>query len=318
MKTSNNIKCFAAALLTILASCSKNDAEIVLPKTTANELISFNVVAGTKAVEGMTNDTHAAVAYYLPEGYSFPNDVDYASVYMHEQAISYNISMDNHTTGSDYFWPQDGGSLTIFSYSPYEALKDIVEINPNVINGVTIPSVYDIDAHQDVNIMVAEPMINKKGNDTNNGLTATYHSVVSEIAGINISLQENRSSEVYKLQSVSLSGHYTKGTFSNGWKLCGDAANGTSLFEGENVISAEGINALSTETGNYLVLPQSVKTGQMILNVVYTITTGETVQTISMDVDLRDYLKEFKAGVKYTFDLTIEQTGVISMCPGMA
>ena len=323
MKTSNNnIKWFAAALVLVLASCSKNDAEISLPAKKAaasSELISFNVVAGTKAVEEKTTDTHAAVAYYLPEGYSFPNDVDYATLYMNEQAISYNMVNDNHTTSSNYFWPEDGGSLTIFSYSPYEQLKDIVKINPNVINGVTIPEVYDINEHQDIHFMIADPMINKTCNDADNGITATYRSAICEIGSINIALQENHSTEVYKLQSVSLSGHYTQGTYSNGWTLCGEACESTVLFDGEEkVIDADGIEAMNIANDSYLMLPQVVKTGKMFLNVVYTITTGQTVQTIKMNVDLRDYLKEFKAGNKYSFDLTIEQTGVISMSPGMA
>jgi len=334
MKTINvNIsKLFAASMIivNVFASCSKDSsAPVQAPSVNAKqnsasvknaEVISINALAGTKAIEAVTGNTAslAAAAYYLPNGHRYPEHMDKAEVYMPEQGVHYQ-SAANYSSKNDYFFPEDG-SLTIFSYAPYETLKDVVKIDPTVANGVTIPSEYDIEKNQDVYFMVASAVANKSANDSQNGLKANYSLAISEIGGLTISLGEDHETEVYNLKSVSISGHYTKGTYANGWTLSGEQSEGYVLYNesDENVITSEGLNAINTGNGKYLVLPQSFKEGQVMLNIVYTITTGETVQTISENVDMSNFITGFSANRKYDFNITLSQSGQITWNPSVS
>jgi len=322
---------FAAILLTatFAASCSTEATDVQSPKASYTEtkaaeaeLISIHALSGTKSIDEVTGNTESlgAVAYFLPDGQKFPSDADNASVYMPEQGMHYRTSSCNYSASSSYSFPEDG-TLTFFSYAPYNEMKDVVKIDPSVKNGVTIPSTYDIETRQESYFMVAKALSNKTGNDSGKGLHTTYSLAVSDLTSMSIRIAEDHETETYRLQSIVMKGHYTKGTYADGWSLTGEQSEGHTLYsaEGEGMeITSEAAQAINTGNGHYLMLPQEIVPGQVTVEVSYTITTGETVQNITREIDMTSYLSEFKAGKQYNIAITLSQSGKITWNPSVA
>ena len=157
----------AALAIAAIASCAKNEVNEV----TANDQITFQTVVGpaTKAlIDGDVYETSdppfGTVAYYNANDplTTFPNS---AELYIPESKVSYS---DSHwSTATPYYWPKNG-SLTFFSYSPYDELE--ATMTCDLTNGLTLTD-WDVDTNPDVDVMVADVQTGQTANDLNEGYT---------------------------------------------------------------------------------------------------------------------------------------------------
>lgn len=159
-------KFFLAALaIAAIASCTKNEVNEV----TANDQITFQTVVGpnTKAlINGPTYETtdpaFGTVAYYNATGSTFPTS---AALYIPESMVSFSSTY--WSTATPYYWPKNG-SLTFFSYSPYNELE--ATMTCDLTNGLTLTD-WDVDAKQGVDVMVADVQTGQTANVSHGGYT---------------------------------------------------------------------------------------------------------------------------------------------------
>ena len=155
----------AAFAIAVIASCTKNEVNEV----TANDQITFQTVVGpnTKAlIDGPTYETtdpaFGTVAYYNATGTTFPTS---AALYIPESMVSHPSTY--WSTATPYYWPKNG-SLTFFSYSPYNELE--ATMTCDLTDGLTLTN-WDVDANQDVDVMVADVQTNQTANVLHGGYT---------------------------------------------------------------------------------------------------------------------------------------------------
>ena len=192
-------------LLTALAfaalGCSKTE---VKPVEDAPAQISWNAVVGKPSTKAMIDGTKydpkapsfGTFAYYLENG-TWTTDKANAQLYIpHSEVIAdANAAPTIWSTRTIYYWPQNGGSLTFFSYSPfkYQETADGGEIAVTIEdkNGLKIKD-YDVNSHQDTDFMVAlsedksanvSDVPYTSGNYT--GVPVIFKHKLSQIVGIN-------------------------------------------------------------------------------------------------------------------------------------
>lgn len=171
----------AALVIAAITSCTKNEVNEV----TANDQITFQTVVGptTKAlIDGTVYNTTApafgTVAYYNATGTTFPTS---AALYIPESMVSY--SSTHWSTATPYYWPKNG-SLTFFSYSPYTELESAMECD--MTYGLTL-SDWDVDAKQDVDVMVADVQTGQTANGSNGayeGVPTIFRHKLSQIVDV--------------------------------------------------------------------------------------------------------------------------------------
>lgn len=152
----------AVAACVALASCTKNEVAPSDPQE-----ITYQAVVGksTKAlIDGTTYATTApsfgTYAYYTPAEESFPG---VAQEYIPESEVSYVDS--RWKTATPYYWPKNG-SLTFFSFSPFAGVSTKASCTP--ADGITITE-WEVNGHQDVDLMVADVQTEKTANGSNGG-----------------------------------------------------------------------------------------------------------------------------------------------------
>ena len=179
----------AALATAILASCTKNEVRVDAP----DQAISFTTAVGANSTKAMMNDTKydtgvsfGTYAYYLPSSQSWPVNAGDAKLYIPESEVRYNDNIVNEgydwTTTTPYYWPS-AGSLTFFSFSPWDILHTSVDCNTT--NGIKITG-WDVDTYQTVDVMVADVAANKTANEENGGykgvLTVFRHKLSQIVA----------------------------------------------------------------------------------------------------------------------------------------
>ena len=106
-----------AAAVVALAACSKNE---VLPSSSINNEISFNVAPRTKAlaagqIEFNKDLTFQTYAYYLPDGQTWASHTDTPKTYIDNAKIEFvDPQWKNHD--HTYYWPKQG-KLTFLSWT---------------------------------------------------------------------------------------------------------------------------------------------------------------------------------------------------------
>ncbi len=233
------VAAFASA---ILAGCTKNEVRVDVP----DQAISFTTAVGansTKAnadeiISGTvypSDETFGTFAFYLPSGQGWGTNASDAKLYIDNAEVKYlynaTAAGNDWTTETPYYWPS-AGSLTFFSYSPYDELNAVVTCDP-ATNGLTIPD-WDVDGHQKVDIMVADAAYDLTGNVQNansssfNGVPTAFRHKLSQIVGFTFNTdmqydpdpaQETAGDKQFVITGISIKQINTKGTYNSGLNL---------------------------------------------------------------------------------------------------
>lgn len=308
----------AALATAILASCTKNEVRVDAP----DQAISFTTAVGANSTKAMIDgtsypkdETFGTFAFYLPDGQSwFANNAD-AELYIPESEVKHVTAQTGYewTTDTEYYWPT-AGSLTFFSYSPHD-------INANVdcsssTNGIVISN-YNVDEHQEDDVMVADVCADQTTNGTNNGLTGVptvFRHKLAQIVAFQFNTEEdygaaNTSQAGDKeiiVTGISINDLRTTGTYQSGrmvgaaslgnwqdwtgskdyiWYAAADADSGVEIeYNDGGYTTSVGTDGTGAVTNNYLlVLPQPFSD-----NDTQVITLNYTIRTYTSDKDYTD------------------------------
>ena len=177
----------AIAACVALAACTKNEVKPVA----VDQEITFETAvykASSKALISTAtypdSATFGTVAYRESSG---------NPKYFGPEEVSYNSSKLYWSTATAYYWPVND-ALTFMSYSPYKYQEsgstDVqVGVAP-AYNKLTIAN-YNVAAHQETDLMVADIQKGQKANTTQDGgtwqkgVTTVFHHKLSQIEAIN-------------------------------------------------------------------------------------------------------------------------------------
>ena len=224
----------AAVASVALAACTKNEVKPV----NVDQEITFQAVVDKAATKGGTFDNNVkyptdrpfgtfAFFYTTSGGYTkdAPKYIDNAKV---ENTTS-ATSGDAWTTNPKYYWPKQG-YLTFMSYSPYNELNTIVTCAPtaDAMAEIKIPN-WDVDAHQTVDIMIADRVDNLKANGNNagyTGVTTVFRHKLAQIVEFSVKTKEDfgnlnsgapqAGSKLFFLKKIELQDIVTNGSFTSG------------------------------------------------------------------------------------------------------
>ena len=124
------------------------------------------------------------------------------------------------------------------SYSPYDKLNSIVkcEAATDALAEIKIPN-WDVDANQDVDIMIADRVDNKTANESHGGYTGVptvFRHKLAQIVKFSVKTKEDfgnldkhklpqAGSKLFFLQKIEIQNIVTNGTFSSGVKPSNEA-----------------------------------------------------------------------------------------------
>lgn len=226
---------FALAAGVSLAACTKNEVKPV----DVDQEITFQAVvdkAATKAgtfgnsVKYPTDRPFGTFAFFYTTsgGYTkaAPKYIDNAEV----TNPTLGTSGSAWTTNPKYYWPKQG-YLTFMSYSPYAELSTKVSCaaTADAMAEIKIPD-WDVDAHQDVDIMIADRVDNQNANGTNdtyNGVPTVFRHKLAQIVKFSIKTKEDfrnldasenpqAGSKLFFLKKIELQDIVTNGSFTSG------------------------------------------------------------------------------------------------------
>ncbi|MGN1225982.1 MAG: fimbrillin family protein [Candidatus Cryptobacteroides sp.] len=190
----------AAAACVALAACTKNEVNPV----GADQEITFETAvnkASTKALisgaQYPTTATFGTVAYKESTG----NDK-----YFGPEEVSYNNANSYWSTAVAYYWPVND-ALTFMSYSPYKYQESAYTHIPVAVtesyNTLKFTD-YNVEDHQDTDLMVAEIKKEQKANTTQTGGTwqkgvpTIFHHKLSQIVAINFQTVDTQDPDTKK------------------------------------------------------------------------------------------------------------------------
>ena len=211
--------CFA--ILTL--SCTKVEQSGAAPQ------ISYNVVQCTQtkaAGEYPKTVPFVSSAFYLENGKTWAANRSEAKPYIQNAIISYDETRTSwHDADHAYYWPR-AGKLTFFSYSP-QAIQAFTQIDRN--SGITITD-WDVNEHQDVDIMIADVQTDQTANQTGvtyTGVPTIFRHALSKISGFTFNLHKDyakgytqtgsyaNGDVAFILKSIVIKNMPQKGTYSN-------------------------------------------------------------------------------------------------------
>ena len=273
MKRFGKIAIWSLCFATLTLSCTK-----VEQAESAQAQISYNVVQYTQTkAAGLYPKTEKFIstAFYLEDGKTWAANHSEAIAYIENAIISYDVTRTNwRDADHSYYWPR-AGKLTFFSYSP-QAIKGSTKIDRN--SGITITN-WDVNSHQDVDIMIADVQTDQTANQTGvtyTGVPTIFRHSLSKISGYTCNLHKDyytASKIEFLLNSIVIKNMPQKGTYSNtmpsesnigAWNKAADGiysytwysnASGTTIPYSESTPLAIPANGLSPYSELYL-LPQ--------------------------------------------------------------
>lgn len=178
---------FALAAGVALAACTKNEVKPV----DVDQEITFETAVYKASSKALISDavypttaTFGTVAYLESSG---------NQKYFGPEEVSYNSTKHYWSTATAYYWPKND-LLTIMSYSPYkyqESDHSSTAIDVDDSYNQLVISDYDVAAHQETDLMVADIQKKQKENTTQQGGTwqkgvpTIFHHKLSQIVAIN-------------------------------------------------------------------------------------------------------------------------------------
>ena len=221
MKRFGKIAIWSLCFATLTLSCTK-----VEQSEPTRAQICYNVVQYTQtkaAGEYPTNVPFVSSAFYLENGKTWAANHSEAKPYIENAIISYD-GASWHDADHAYYWPR-AGKLTFFSYSP-QAIQASTKIDRN--SGITITN-WDVNSHQDVDIMIADVQTDQTANQTGGtykGVPTIFRHALSKISGFTFNLHKDYANGhtsgsyddgdvVFLLKSIEIKNMPQKGTYSN-------------------------------------------------------------------------------------------------------
>lgn len=279
MKRFGKIAIWSLCFAILTLSCTK-----VEQSESAQSQICYNVVQYTQtkaAGEYPTTVPFVSSAFYLENGKTWAANRSEAKPYIENAIISFD-GTNWRDKDHSYYWPR-AGKLTFFSYSP-KAIQASTNIDRN--SGITITD-WDVDAHKDVDIMIADVQTEQTANQpggTYTGVPTIFRHALSKISGFTFNLHKDyahghssgsyaNGDVVFILKSIVIKNMPQKGTYSNtmpsesnigAWNKAADGiysytwysnASGTTIPYSTSTPLAIPANGLSPYTELYL-LPQ--------------------------------------------------------------
>ena len=236
--------CFA----TLTLSCTK-----VEQSEPTQAQICYNVVQYTQtkaAGEYLTNVPFVSSAFYLENGKTWAANRSEAKPYIQNAIISFD-GTNWHDADHAYYWPR-AGKLTFFSYSP-QAVQSSTQIDRN--SGITITN-WDVNDHQDVDIMIADVQTDQTANQiggTYTGVPTIFRHALSKISGFTFNLHKDyyKDSNIeFLLNSIVIKNMPQKGTYSNtmpsesnigAWTKAADGVHDYTWYNAEYSADGDGI-----------------------------------------------------------------------------
>ena len=177
----------ALAACVALAACTKNEVRPV----SADQEITFETAvykASSKAL--ISNTTYPKTATFGTVAY---RESSGNSRYLGPEEVSYNSTKHYWSTTTAYYWPVND-ALTFMSYSPYkyqETGYTATPVNVTELYNTIKFADYNVQDHQDTDLMVADIQKKQKANTTQQGGTwqkgvpTIFHHKLSQIVAIN-------------------------------------------------------------------------------------------------------------------------------------
>lgn len=304
-----------AAAVVAFAACSKNE---VLPSSSINNEISFNVAPRTKADPETTFDTRnvfASWAYYLPKGSTWDAPAGKTpQEYIKGRTISY-VGGVWKEDGKTYYWPKDGGSLTFFAYSLNRNNLTLdggdSHFTCDAVSGIS--GAIDLKANKNTDFMVADIAKDKTANESLNsinGVPTLFKHKLSKVACTvkKASDYQNVKFELNKIEFLSVSHYATYGQLPTE-KITPSETTDDPVYTS----ATQEITSTATAVANedvVIYIPQKFNDATSKIRVTYTITTTvegsstPVVQTVVREYPIKDKFAEWEMGKKYIFNLT--------------
>lgn len=212
-----------AAAVVAFAACSKNE---VLPSSSINNEISFNVAPRTKA---LTPDQSAfgvenhfiSYAYFLTDDKEWPTNA--GSIYINGAEVSSHV--DASATGgrvwkaaNSYYWPKsEKSSLTFFAWSKNTGecgLAGGATVSCDPKKGIAFTD-YDVMSNENVDLLVADVAANKHGNEnlyTYSGVPTLFRHKLSYVI-FKVKTKEAYAGKEFALKSIKFVGLGSKASY---------------------------------------------------------------------------------------------------------
>ena len=179
----------AATACVALAACTKNEVRPV----NVDQEITFQAVVNKASTKAGTFENDAKYPTDRPFGTVAYLESSGNQKYFGPEEVSYNSTKHYWSTATAYYWPKND-ALTFMSYSPYkyqESGSTDVQVGvAHAYNKLTIDN-YNVAAHQETDLMVADIQKGQKANTTQDGGTwqkgvpTVFHHKLSQIVAIN-------------------------------------------------------------------------------------------------------------------------------------
>ena len=180
---------FALAAGVALVACTKNEVRPV----NVDQEITFQAVVNKASTKAGTFENDAKYPTDRPFGTVAYLESSGNQKYFGPEEVSYNSTKHYWSTATAYYWPKND-ALTFMSYSPYkyqESGSTDVQVGvAHAYNKLTIDN-YNVAAHQETDLMVADIQKGQKANTTQDGGTwqkgvpTVFHHKLSQIVAIN-------------------------------------------------------------------------------------------------------------------------------------
>lgn len=212
-----------AAAVVAFAACSKNE---VLPSSSINNEISFNVAPRTKALtpdqSAFGVDNHfISYAYFLTDDKKWPTNA--GSIYINGAEVSSHV--DASATGgrvwkaaNSYYWPKsEKSSLTFFAWSKNTGecvLAGGATASCDPQKGIAFTG-YDVTSNKNVDLLVADVAANKHGNEnlyTYSGVPTLFRHKLSYVI-FKVKTQKAYVGKEFALKSIKFVGLGSKASY---------------------------------------------------------------------------------------------------------
>lgn len=323
-----------AAAVVAFAACSKNE---VLPSSSINNEISFNVAPRTKAlasgqIEFNTDLTFQTYAYYLPDGQTWVSHTDTPKTYIDNAEIKF-VDSQWKNAGHTYYWPKQG-KLTFLSWTAVKedwnnGGKLVVNYNKNdatCAHDSGLKFSFDAVNNKNNDILVADIAADKNANVSTylaTGVPTLFkHQLSYVVFKVRTDKNYTTAGKNFELNSIKFGASLSKSATYQQIATEGVVAGWTKKTTGEQVYYDGGDHPADIKydetvlTSNYtqnLYLPQTFAENGNEVTIQYTITTTEG-PSISKDVVTKTFslnpstgtkvFTTWEPGKKYTCTLT--------------